>query len=97
LVTSDGGIDCSADPEFQEQNSAKLKESEYLSICDKLAIGGNGVLKLFSCCHPSTLMILESAANSFDTGIGIKLNGIFNQICLKFLKKIRKKTFRKIS
>jgi hypothetical protein len=29
LVTADGGVDCSADPEFQEQNSADLKAAEY--------------------------------------------------------------------
>ena len=71
LITGDGGIDCSADPEFQErvrkswlelarlgsspfemketpfkeQNSAQLKEAEYLAICDKVARGGNAVLK----------------------------------------------------
>jgi cap2 methyltransferase len=67
LITGDGGIDCSADPEFQEQNSAQLKEAEYLAICDKVARGGNAVLKLFNCCHRSSLMLLESAANSFQS------------------------------
>lgn len=67
FITSDGGIDCSADPEFQEQNSSTLKQAEFLTICDKVAVGGHAVLKLFSCCHSSTLMILESAANSFES------------------------------
>ena len=47
LLTSDGGIDCSADPEFQEQNSAALKRAEYENICAKLEPGGNAVLKVW--------------------------------------------------
>ena len=46
LLTSDGGIDCSTDPEFQEQNSAGLKQAEYENICAKLEPGGNAVLKV---------------------------------------------------
>jgi hypothetical protein len=65
LVTADGGVDCSADPEFQEQNSADLKAAEYKGICYKLKPKGNALLKLFCCCHESTLKILESAASSF--------------------------------
>ncbi|CAG5112145.1 Oidioi.mRNA.OKI2018_I69.chr2.g6391.t3.cds [Oikopleura dioica] len=66
LVTGDGGVDCSADPEFQEENSAELKTSEYKAICYKLKNKGNAVLKLFCCCHESSLKILESAASSFQ-------------------------------
>ena len=66
MVTSDGGFDCSAEPEKQEEISAELKKAEYTAIISRLAIHGNGVLKLFACCHQSTLEILESSSNGFD-------------------------------
>jgi 23S rRNA U2552 (ribose-2'-O)-methylase RlmE/FtsJ len=66
LVTSDGGFDCSADPECQEVISSNLKRAEYESICLNLGVHGNGVLKMFSCCHVTSLQILESAASSFQ-------------------------------
>ena len=67
LVTSDGGFDCSADPAAQEANSGELKLAEYQAICHKLAPNGSGVLKMFNCCHETSLRILESAANSFQS------------------------------
>jgi len=67
LVTSDGGFDCSADPECQEVISSSLKRAEYESICLTLGVHGNSVLKMFSCCHVTSLQILESAASSFQT------------------------------
>ena len=67
LVTSDGGFDCSADPAAQEANSGELKIAEYQAICHKLAPNGSGVLKMFNCCHETSLKILESAANSFQS------------------------------
>ena len=67
LVTSDGGFDCSADPAAQEANSGELKLAEYQAICHKLPPNGSGVLKMFNCCHETSLKILESAANSFQS------------------------------
>ena len=67
LATSDGGFDCSAEPDKQEELSGELKLAEYDAIISRLAPRGCGVLKLFACCHQSTLEILESASNGFDT------------------------------
>ena len=66
MVTSDGGFDCSAEPGKQEEISAELKKAEYTAIISRLEIRGNGILKLFACCHQSTLEILESSSNGFE-------------------------------
>ena len=66
LATSDGGFDCSAEPEKQEEISAELKMAEYQGLISRLALHGCAVLKLFACCHESTLQILESSANGFE-------------------------------
>ena len=66
LATSDGGFDCSAEPEKQEETSAGLKLAEYKGLISRLGLHGCAVLKLFACCHESTLKILESSANGFE-------------------------------
>ncbi|KAH8307593.1 hypothetical protein KR044_004304, partial [Drosophila immigrans] len=62
LITADGSIDCSAQPDCQEEIVARLLFAEILSALGILGQGGNFVIKmftLFEACSVSVLYLLN--------------------------------------
>lgn len=62
LITADGSIDCSAQPDCQEEIVARLFFAEIISALSILSAGGNFVIKkftLFEACSVSVMYMLN--------------------------------------
>lgn len=62
LITADGSIDCSAQPDCQEEIVARLFFAEIISALSILSAGGNFVIKkftLFEACSVSVMFMLN--------------------------------------
>uniref|UniRef100_A0A7E4VVB7 Cap-specific mRNA (nucleoside-2'-O-)-methyltransferase 2 n=1 Tax=Panagrellus redivivus TaxID=6233 RepID=A0A7E4VVB7_PANRE len=66
LVSADGSIDCTANPEAQEESVGPLISREAFLACSALEAGGNLVLKLFTFFREPTQDIVCRLIGSFD-------------------------------
>lgn len=66
LVTGDGSVDCSSDPNEQELLVSELHYAEAVCALGALAIGGHLVLKMFNLFECETVCLLYMLATYFD-------------------------------
>ncbi|RUS19349.1 FtsJ-like methyltransferase-domain-containing protein [Endogone sp. FLAS-F59071] len=66
LVTGDGSVDCSSDPNEQELLVSELHYAEAVCALGALGIGGHLVLKMFNLFECETVCLLYILATYFD-------------------------------
>lgn len=67
LVTGDGGVDFDSHPEQQETMALALIHAQVVAALGCLKIGGTLVLKIFSCFHAETAVLLALLNSLFVT------------------------------
>ncbi|XP_030557827.1 cap-specific mRNA (nucleoside-2'-O-)-methyltransferase 2 [Drosophila novamexicana] len=92
LITADGSIDCSAQPDCQEEIVAHLLFAEILSALSILSTGGNFVIKmftLFEACSVSVMYMLNCVfqrVHIYKPATSKRGNSEVYVICLNYQK-----------
>ncbi|EDW02506.1 cap-specific mRNA (nucleoside-2'-O-)-methyltransferase 2 [Drosophila grimshawi] len=92
LITADGSIDCSAQPDCQEELVARLFVAEIISALNILKDGGNFVIKmftLFEACSVSLIYLLNCifrAVHIYKPATSKRGNSEVYVICMDYQK-----------